>query len=111
MAKLGPGHMPYTGASAIDPPGLELTHDWIMQLPARKDDELLVDRLAGLNQTDLANQNRPKLAERARLIDQLLADSGRAARLSHALHQKRFPESTREGIGEADLPYSDAAGL
>jgi putative heme-binding domain-containing protein len=109
MAKLGPGHMPYIGASAIDPRGLELIHNWIVQLPARTDDELLVDRLAGLNQTDLANQNRPRLAERARLIDELLANSGRAARLAHAMYQKRFPESTRQVILEAALRSSDPA--
>jgi uncharacterized repeat protein (TIGR03806 family) len=109
MAKLGPGHMPYIGSSAIDPRGLELIHDWIVQLPARKDDELLVDRLAGLNQTDLANQNRPKLAERARLVDELLANSGRAARLAHAMYQKRFPESTRQVVLEAALRSSDPA--
>ena len=102
-------HAPYRVISHRSAYGLELIHDWIVQLPARKDDELLVDRLAGLNQTDLANQNRPKLAERARLVDELLANSGRAARLAHAMYQKRFPESTRQVILEAALRSSDPA--
>jgi uncharacterized repeat protein (TIGR03806 family) len=109
MAKLGPGHMPYIGTSVVDPRGLELVHDWIEQLPARRDDEVLVERLAGLSQTDPANQDHQRLAERARLIDELLANSGRAARLAYALSQKRYPDSTREAVLEAALRHSDSA--
>ncbi len=44
MAKLGPGHMPHLGSAVVDQRGLDVMHDWIRQLPARLDDQLLVEQ-------------------------------------------------------------------
>jgi putative heme-binding domain-containing protein len=109
MAKLGPGHMPHIGTSVIDERGLELIHDWIRQLPPRLEDQLLIDRLAGLNQNELAKRDGERLAERQKLIDELLGSSSRATLLSLALHQKRLPESTRKAVVEAAVAHVDAA--
>ncbi|MGE5193179.1 MAG: c-type cytochrome, partial [Deltaproteobacteria bacterium] len=109
MAKLGPGHMPHIGTSAVDQRGLSLIHDWIRQLPPRLDDQMLIDRLARLNQDELEKKNPQRLAERQRLIDELLGDSSRATLLSLALHQNRLPESTREAVVAAAVAHGDAA--
>src|SRR5205823_5868288 len=109
MAKLGPGHMPHIGTSVVDQRGLALIHDWIRQLPPRLDDQLLIDRLAGLNQDELEKKNDARLSERARLIDDLLANSSRATLLALALHQNRLPESTRQAAVAAAVAHADAA--
>src|SRR5262249_16040239 len=46
MAKLGPGHMPHIGSGVVDQQGLDVIHDWILQLPTHVDDQLLVAKLA-----------------------------------------------------------------
>src|SRR5262249_50335339 len=50
MAKQGRGRMPHIGSEIVDEPGLKLIHDWIRQLPIRKDDRLLIQRLAELDE-------------------------------------------------------------
>ena len=109
MAKLGSGHMPHIGAAVVDLPGLELIHDWIRQLPVNVEDDLLVGRLAGLNQTELADKNEQRLAERTRLITELLSNSSRAAVLARAMHLGRLPKSTREVVVAASIAHGDAA--
>ncbi len=53
MAKLGGGRMPHIGSEVVDEPGLRLIHDWIRQLPPRKDERLLVERLRVLDELAL----------------------------------------------------------
>ncbi len=65
------GNMPNIGSSVIDQQGLELIHDWIRQLPKRPDDQSLLDLL-------IAKKDRGD-EERTRLIDELLANTNRAA--------------------------------
>src|SRR5439155_14893007 len=48
MAKLGPGRMPHIGSEVVDEAGLRLIHDWVRQLPVRKDGRLLIERLRAL---------------------------------------------------------------
>jgi putative heme-binding domain-containing protein len=50
MAKLGRGRMPHMGSEVVDEAGLRLIHDWIRQLPVRKDERLLVDHLRALDE-------------------------------------------------------------
>jgi putative heme-binding domain-containing protein len=50
MAKLGRGRMPHIGSEIVDEPGLRLIHDWIRQLPIRKDERALVERLRDLDE-------------------------------------------------------------
>ena len=109
MAKLGPGHMPYIGSSVIDQRGLELIHDWIRQLPARPADQALLERLAALDEAELARRNEEGLEERSRLIDELLTTSNRAALLSLALQQGKLIASTRVAVVDAAARHGDAA--
>jgi len=50
MAKLGRGRMPHIGSEVVDELGLRLIHDWIRQLPIRKDERALVERLRDLDE-------------------------------------------------------------
>jgi putative heme-binding domain-containing protein len=50
MAKLGNGRMPHIGSEIVDEPGLRLIHDWIRQLPIRKDERALVAKLCALDE-------------------------------------------------------------
>jgi putative heme-binding domain-containing protein len=65
MAKLGRGRMPHIGSEVVDETGLRLIHDWIRQLPVRKDERLLVERLRALDEP--ANLAREK-ADRERNV-------------------------------------------
>jgi len=101
MAKLGPGHMPHLGSAVVDQRGLDVMHDWIRQLPARLDDQLLVDKLARVDET--------AAAVRDNLIAELLSNASRAALLSRAVQQGRMSESNRKAIVAAAMLHADAA--
>ncbi len=47
MAKSGPGRMPHIGSEFVDERGLRLMHDWIRQLPIRKDERACSPGCAG----------------------------------------------------------------
>ena len=51
MAKLGRGRMPHIGSEIVDEDGLRLIHDWIRQLPLRKEERLLMERLGALDES------------------------------------------------------------
>jgi putative heme-binding domain-containing protein len=94
MAKLGGGRMPHLGSEVVDERGLQLIHDWIKQLPQRRDEEALLDQLR-------SRRGRP--AERAKVIDQLLASTSGALLLAHALGTGRVPEAVRPQVLAAAL--------
>jgi putative heme-binding domain-containing protein len=78
MAKLGRGRMPHIGSDLVDERGLHLIHDWIRQLPPRKDERVLLEKLRSLDeQTSLA---REKSEAQRRIQEEALAiakDKGR----------------------------------
>ena len=45
IAKTGLGRMPHIGSEIVDDRGVRLIHDWIRQLPIRKDERGLIDKL------------------------------------------------------------------
>jgi putative heme-binding domain-containing protein len=45
MCKLGAGRMPHIGSEIVDEQGVRLIHDWIRQLPIRKDERAMVEKL------------------------------------------------------------------
>jgi putative heme-binding domain-containing protein len=49
MAKLGRGRMPHIGSEVVDEQGLRLISDWIRQLPKRKEERALLNRLCALD--------------------------------------------------------------
>jgi putative heme-binding domain-containing protein len=58
MAKLGRGRMPHIGSEIVDERGLRLIHDWIRQLPIRKDERQLVQRLRDLDEPAVVAQEK-----------------------------------------------------
>jgi putative heme-binding domain-containing protein len=103
MAKLGRGRMPHIGSAIVDEHGLRLIHDWIRQLPLRKGEQALVDKLCSLDEAALqAGPRRPaeqqRAAERADLIRRLLASPSTALLLVREFDQGRLPKSIRAEI-------------
>lgn len=45
MSKLGAGRMPHIGSEIVDDLGVRLIHDWIRQLPIRKEERGLIEKL------------------------------------------------------------------
>jgi putative heme-binding domain-containing protein len=99
MAKLGRGRMPHIGSEVVDEAGLRLIHDWIRQLPIRKDERQLVERLRRLD-------GRPK--ERAETINRLLSSTSSALMLAEALGEKRMSPAARTQVLEAAKRLPDA---
>jgi putative heme-binding domain-containing protein len=50
MAKLGRGRMPHLGSEFVDERGLRLISDWIRQLPPRKEERVLMEKLRRLDE-------------------------------------------------------------
>lgn len=113
MAKLGPGHMPHLATSVVDVRGLELMHDWIRQLPPPSD----ASPPAGHEKRDAEQQamidraleKELSEADRARRVDEVLADTSRAARLFRAVQRTDVPEALRASVVEAASRHGDAA--
>jgi putative heme-binding domain-containing protein len=71
MAKLGRGRMPHIGSEIVDERGLALIHDWIRQLPPRKDERALLEKLRALDET--ANLAREKAEAERHIAAEALA--------------------------------------
>jgi putative heme-binding domain-containing protein len=96
MAKLGPGRMPHIGSEVVDEAGLRLVRDWIRQLPGRKDERLLLQRLGG------------RAGERAEAINRLLSSTSSALMLAEAIGEGRVPKAAREQVLAAARKLPDA---
>ncbi len=133
MARLGPGHMPHLGSEIVDRAGLKLIHDWIRQLPIRKNDralrqlpirkndQALLDRLMNLDETtilagektdysrqlkDLA-RNLERKKERLELIGKLLSTPSSSLLLLGVLDDGRLPASIRSLVLEAVIKHAN----
>jgi putative heme-binding domain-containing protein len=93
MAKLGRGRMPHIGSEIVDRRGLRLMHDWIRQLPPRKDDRAQIERLRSLE-----GPAAPQARERAAIIEQLLSSPDRALLVVEALDANRLPGPARAQV-------------
>jgi putative heme-binding domain-containing protein len=80
MAKLGGGRMPHIGSEVVDEHGLRLIHDWIRQLPVRKDDRALVERLRSLDEPAVLAREKAEAPEELKRMALALAQAnGRKA--------------------------------
>jgi putative heme-binding domain-containing protein len=50
VSKLGRGRMPHIGSEIVDERGVRVLHDWIRQLPIRKDERALLAKLRALDE-------------------------------------------------------------
>jgi putative heme-binding domain-containing protein len=91
MAKLGPGRMPHIGSEIVDERGLRLIHDWIRQLPVRKDERALIEKLRGLDEPSILQQERVEWKR----------DLARLAREIARKHDRNVPSA--EDVKEAEV--------
>lgn len=113
MTKLGRGRMPHIGSEIIDEPGTRLIRDWIRQLPVRKEDRLLLERLRELDESAYEAQER---AIAAAVIDEtvrrLARGQGRDAP-SDADRQEAANQYKKQAADRArrrDADRTDAVG-
>jgi putative heme-binding domain-containing protein len=99
MMKTGRGRMPHIGSENVDERGVRLIHDWIRQLPLRKDERLLTQRLVTLT--------NPNATERAEIIKRLLASTSTALLLLQELDGDRLPAAVRQEIIVAANAHAD----
>jgi putative heme-binding domain-containing protein len=101
MAKLGRGRMPHIGSEIVDERGLRLIHGWIRQLPIRKDERALVERLRELDEPAVLAQEKANWARNVKRTVQWLAKT------------KGRDEATDEDRREAEsqLKAQAAAGV
>jgi putative heme-binding domain-containing protein len=97
MAKLGRGRMPHLGSEIIDERGLRLVHDWIRQLPIRKDERALLEQV----------RTRGTQA-RAEAVNKLLSSTSGALMLARALGEGRIAGSARKQVLDAALARPEA---
>jgi len=78
LSKLGKGRMPHVGSEMLDRPGLALMEAWIKQLPTRTDEQLIVERLKGLDEEEsLAREKREAEQTLERLAREIARESER----------------------------------
>ncbi|HKI36020.1 MAG TPA: PQQ-dependent sugar dehydrogenase [Gemmataceae bacterium] len=101
MAKLGRGRMPHVGSEVVDEQGLRLIHDWIRQLPIRKDERSLVERLRDLDEPAVLAREKADWERNVKRTAQWLART------------KGRDTATDEDRGEAEaqLKVRGAAGV
>jgi putative heme-binding domain-containing protein len=73
MAKLGRGRMPHLGSEVVDERGLRLIHDWIRQLPVRKDERARIARLRALDEPAVVARERAEAPKRVQGLAQRIA--------------------------------------
>ncbi|HJT75787.1 MAG TPA: PQQ-dependent sugar dehydrogenase, partial [Gemmataceae bacterium] len=73
MAKVGGGRMPHIGSEIVDDRGVRLIHDWIRQLPVRKDERLLLEKLRALDEPAVLTQERQGWPEQVELMAKAVA--------------------------------------
>jgi putative heme-binding domain-containing protein len=124
MAKLGRGRMPHIGSEIVDERGLRLIHDWVRQLPLRKDEDrirqlplrkgeqALADKLCSLDEAAIQagprrQSERQPAAERAEIIRRLLSSPSSALLLVRQIDQGRVPEFIRAEVVAAAQRLSE----
>jgi putative heme-binding domain-containing protein len=106
MAKLGRGRMPHIGSELVDEHGVRLIHDWIAQLPPRKEERALIDRLIALDETAARQREQ---AERPRQVRLAAEENARAAGRDAPTEEDRRKAEAAVQAREAAAPAGRAA--
>ncbi|MEZ6050323.1 MAG: PQQ-dependent sugar dehydrogenase [Planctomycetaceae bacterium] len=99
MSKLGGGRMPHIGSTEVDREGVALIEQWIQQVPVESDKDS-VEQQTTLNmqfdeRTTLASlQDSMGLAERTKLVNQLLSSTSGALRLLRSIESEELSDET-----------------
>jgi putative heme-binding domain-containing protein len=75
ISKLGRGRMPHIGSEMVDERGVQLIHDWIRQLPIRKDEHALLERLRALDEPTALALARRNAEERLQHLARTIAQA------------------------------------
>lgn len=114
ISKLGNGRMPYLGSAEVDPDGVKLIHDWIHQLPAESaKDKTGNEVAANLRMKERSSLSRLRAdgtaAERAAVLDELLATTSGAMLLLDAIRQPNLPKAISDLTVEKASRHNDPA--
>ncbi len=95
--------MPHIGSEIVDERGLRLVHDWIRQLPVRKDERLLVERLRQLDEpTVLAAEKADRENNLRRTANGLARTKGRDSANDEDRREAEALVKTRAAAGVRD---------
>lgn len=113
MAKLGKGHMPQFGLTLIDTDGLKLMHDWITQLPSKKEAGESTVKLRAEQARQLDIVKGENAAAHPDAVESLLGTPSGALLLLTAINdQKLNPSVVRLAIDRgANHPDPSISGL
>jgi putative heme-binding domain-containing protein len=103
MAKVGTGRMPHIGSEIVDERGLRLIHDWIRQLPVRKDDRALVRRLEELDEGANLQREKQEMPRRLREITEALAHADNRDQPNEQDRAQARKQLAREHVEQAKL--------
>jgi putative heme-binding domain-containing protein len=107
MAKLGPGHMPYTGSNVIDTRGLDLVHEWVRQLPEITGQRTV--RADSIADEQRAALGRLRSGADPEAIDRLLASTSGALYALRGVDTGQVAEAARKQLVEAARKHPAAA--
>ncbi len=91
MAKSGTGRMPHIGSHCVDEKGVQLIHDWILQLPKDESIRNALDRVT-------APDGQANEKERMEACERLLADSISSMFLVQAIRSGSVPQAFRDSM-------------
>ena len=98
MSKLGAGRMPHVGSEIVDDRGVRLIHDWIRQLPIRKEERGLIEKLRAFGDPAAQAREREETEEQVKkLATEIAKSQGRET-------------ITAEDRQKAELQYKAATG-
>jgi putative heme-binding domain-containing protein len=111
MAKLGRGRMPHIGSEVVDERGLRLVRDWIRQLPVRKDERALLDKLRALDEAAALARERAEAPRQIRRAAQALAQAAGREAATDLDRQKAEARYRAEAAGRARRRAAERADV
>ncbi|MCA9212961.1 MAG: PQQ-dependent sugar dehydrogenase, partial [Planctomycetales bacterium] len=108
VSKTGSGRMPRIGSAEVDQQGVDLLHDWILQLDSQDDPEsqLAAQRTLEANKIKQLVATRHE-RERVALLSELLGHTSSALQLLHAIDQGQISPSAQKQIVTTAAKHSD----
>jgi putative heme-binding domain-containing protein len=120
MSKLGAGRMPHIGSEIVDDRGVKLIHDWIRQLPIRKEERGLVEKLRASGDPAAQARDREEAEEQIKKIamevartqgrDSITAEDRQKAELQFKALTGKAKSQTEEQQGIIDQLLSSTSG-
>ncbi|MGD9855018.1 MAG: PQQ-dependent sugar dehydrogenase [Planctomycetaceae bacterium] len=109
ISKLGRGHMPLVGTNLTDTQGVELFHQWILNLPSGEEE---VEAATREEQGDFlavvaSLQDAPSAAQQREQLDQLLSSTRGALQLSRAVAIAPLSASLKSEAVARAVAHSD----